>query len=1056
MSSPASLEETLLYKKLKELAQEEGLNRNEEVNRLKALTLVNEVCSDAMVKMKTVIKLFDEYTLHDEVHLVNVTHIMGILLEESDSIDNLNYIEITILILSAYLHDIGMASPRDKLEEIKGSDEFKLFREKRKAELMGLKEFEELLNSVTDEDEKKSIIMAIASIEQSFLTDFIRGFHGDIGAEYIVNKWESEEIWKLEGHNIAKIVSLVCKSHSIRAEQLVLEYKEDYPFDKIVGDIPVNLLYCSLILRLADILDFDRERTPDVLFENISPHNEISVKEWNKHKSVVGWKISDEILFECECTHPVYEKTLRKFLDYIDSELKSCLLIIKDFPQRDGIAERYKLEVPPIVTRSRISAKDNSYSYFDLEFSLSHDEIMKLLMDMDLWGGTSLCVRELIQNAYDAIRHRKAKEEAKGNQWNNGKITLIQRLNNEGKLELVCKDNGIGMDEHILENYFFKVGRSYYCSPEFEQERGGLRGKNVDFDPISQFGIGVLSTFMIGESLKIRTERYLGSYERGKPLEVEVSGFSRMVVIKELVSEPNPGTEITATGKKLSKEEITNDYLDPLQLLGAAQYYAIALDIPINVIIEHPFNPCNLVIEPRNRPLRLKTEFEKVIPPDYVHTIEKDVSSLSNEYEGTIRMSFLKNGNGRLCMENEWGKWDKKSVGNGVSIGITCLSDSNRKIDHSPLSCIDVIAQDGIVICGDRNYNLHFWGSTYNGIQLQFPGSCFVNITGSKKLPLKPNREPNRGIFRDSSKEHAKWSTFRSELKSLSRTILADISMDEELRPDPEDFWKIVGLYELLPYELSKRQAYEHVPFPYIKDNSLNWMTLNEMQSFGLEYVSLSQYPPIPHENTAYIPFNNNRFYPKLLHLGYDLWDPKTFKESLISIIRASTILRLENNEVLYEINPLATSFEKLNETNEFHLQHYGKEIESYLYLFFNSTKGINFSHPAVQFVLNNRGDKFYKDFISGMEILFKNLIDDDYLFYGKQQGYTQNRVKSIMRFWNKFNWDLLPENVKPPYKTLNPATNKEIYISPQYLEQILEEMGDDYKPHKRELVNLD
>lgn len=1054
MSSPTSIEETLIYKKLYELALEEGINQNEQVNRLKALTLVNEICAEAATEMKTVIRLFDEYTLHDEVHLVNVTHIMGILLEKSGSIDNLNYIEITILILSAYLHDIGMAAPRDKLEKIKSSEEFKLYNESRKLEFIGLNEYYELLDSISDEEEKKSIIIAIAEIEQSILTDFIRRYHGDFGAEYILNKWGNDERWKLEDHNITKIVSLVCNSHTIPAEQLEGEYKKDYPYQKMVGTISVNLLYCSLILRLADILDFDRERTPEVLFENISPKNEISVKEWNKHKSVVGWKISDEIFFECECTHPVYEKTLRQFLDYIDSELKSCLLIVKNFPKSEKIAERYKLELSSIVTHSKISAKNNAYSYFDLEFSLSYEEIMKLLMDINLWGGTSLCVRELIQNAYDAIRHRRAKEAAKGKEWNEGKITLIQRLNNEGKLELVCKDNGIGMDEYILENYFFKVGRSYYRSPKFEQERVGFKGKNVDFDPISQFGIGVLSTFMVGESLKIRTERYLGSFQRGKALEVDVSGFSRMVVIKELESEPNPGTEIIVTGEKLSKEKID---IDPLRLLDAAQHFAIALDIPINVIIESPFDPCNLVIEPRKRPLMLKTKFENMIPSNYVHTIKKDASALSEEYEGTIKMSFLISDSGRICMENEWGKWEKESAKNGVKTvktGVRCFSD-NKKIDHSIFSCIDIISQDGILICGaHHNYELHFWGSTYRGLQLQFQGSCFINITGSKKLPLKPNREPNRSDFFNSHPDQKKWKEFRSEIISLCGTILADILMDEKLRPEHEDFWNLMGLYGLLPYELSKLQAYNYVPFPCLKNKRLSWLTLSEMVSSEFKYISLSQHPQVCNENTIYIPLTGNQFYPKLLHLGYKLWDPEFFKESVISIVRALTILQVNNNEVLYEINPLATSFDKVYETNKFHLQHYGKEIENYLFIF-NSTKGINLLHPSIQFVLNNKDEK-YKEYISGMKILINNLIGEDYLFYGKQNGYTQNRVKSIMRFWNDFDWNLLPEEVKPPYTILNPTTNEEINISPEYLVQILKDMGDEPKQSKRELINLD
>lgn len=90
------------------------------------------------------------------------------------------------------------------------------------------------------------------------------------------------------------------------------------------------------------------------------------------------------------------------------------------------------------------------------------------------------------------------------------------------------------------------------------------------------------------------------------------------------------------------------------------------------------------------------------------------------------------------------------------------------------------------------------------------------------------------------------------------------------------------------------------------------------------------------------------------------------------------------------------------------------------------------------------------------MKILIDNLIGKDYLFYGKEQGYTQNSVKAIMRFWDEFNWDLLPEDVKPPYKTLNPVTKEEIDISPEYLKQILKDLGDDYISRPPELVNLD
>src|SRR6185437_10230877 len=76
------------------------------------------------------------------------------------------------------------------------------------------------------------------------------------------------------------------------------------------------------VLRLADILDFDRERTPDSLYRAIHFTSPVSLLEWQKHRSVVGWEIApNRILFAAECDHPAYERAIREFVTWIDSEL---------------------------------------------------------------------------------------------------------------------------------------------------------------------------------------------------------------------------------------------------------------------------------------------------------------------------------------------------------------------------------------------------------------------------------------------------------------------------------------------------------------------------------------------------------------------------------------------------------------------------------------------------------------------------------------------------------------------------------------------------------------
>ena len=64
---------------------------------------------------------------------------------------------------------------------------------------------------------------------------------------------------------------------------------------------------------------------------------------------------------------------------------------------------------------------------------------------------------------------------------------------------LIAQDNGIGMNLEVLQKYFLNIGSSYYRSKEFQKVRNSLINKGVDFDPVSRFGIGILSYFMISD-----------------------------------------------------------------------------------------------------------------------------------------------------------------------------------------------------------------------------------------------------------------------------------------------------------------------------------------------------------------------------------------------------------------------------------------------------------------------------------------------------------------------------------------------------------------------------
>ena len=102
-------------------------------------------------------------------------------------------------------------------------------------------------------------------------------------------------------------------------------------------------------------------------------------------------------------------------------------------------------------------------------------------------------IRELVQNSLDATRLQclsdgKSLEDV-------GVISLHWSSKNR---VLTVQDNGTGMSQAIIENHLLKVGSSRYQDPEFIKQ-------HPTFFPISRFGIGVLSCFMIADKVEITT-----------------------------------------------------------------------------------------------------------------------------------------------------------------------------------------------------------------------------------------------------------------------------------------------------------------------------------------------------------------------------------------------------------------------------------------------------------------------------------------------------------------------------------------------------------------------
>lgn len=152
---------------------------------------------------------------------------------------------------------------------------------------------------------------------------------------------------------------------------------------------------------------------------------------------------------------------------------------------------------------------------------------MELLVGRNLYQDPAVFVRELLQNAIDAVRTREKLDRNLPANWK-PRINISSWMDSEGYHWFRIEDNGIGMTAEIIREFFLKIGRSYYNSDNFMQAK--LRCKaDPNYMPISRFGIGILSCFMGDEQtnlVEISTKHFEENGETCPSLRMRMSGLS--------------------------------------------------------------------------------------------------------------------------------------------------------------------------------------------------------------------------------------------------------------------------------------------------------------------------------------------------------------------------------------------------------------------------------------------------------------------------------------------------------------------------------------------------
>jgi hypothetical protein len=211
----------------------------------------------------------------------------------------------------------------------------------------------------------------------------------------------------------------------------------------------------------------------------------------------------------------VIYKAIEETIDSIEAELQLCHRLSREHPfaihpltGETSLPHNWCIE--PSVVR-RVQEQPGTFEYIPGAFRPNTKKVLNLLGGERLYGNTMAAVRELLQNAFDSVKEQIARVQLKRRRFDETFRTLLQHEHSV-QLELTrtgdrcclfCRDTGVGMSKRVIKDRLLISGES--SSAEQVALQLQCRKSHLRLERSGQFGIGVLSYFMLGDHIVFRT-----------------------------------------------------------------------------------------------------------------------------------------------------------------------------------------------------------------------------------------------------------------------------------------------------------------------------------------------------------------------------------------------------------------------------------------------------------------------------------------------------------------------------------------------------------------------
>jgi hypothetical protein len=493
---------------------------------------------------------FPEYTDHGISHLEAVLQ-TTLDLATGDAQDLVTSQDAAILVVAVALHDFGMYLTRDGFETLisKGSawQGVSYFKDKPWDEL-----WDEFYAEATRFDGRKLRVLFGENYrpvrplppkgqqweEFDFLLvgEFLRKHHPRLAHEIALYGLPGKDGQAIsvcltgsdEQLFWSDMAGLIARSHGMDLRPCLSFLKAQY--DNQINPRNVHPVFLAVLLRIADYFQIQASRAPTAHTDVVTFKSQFSDHEWKVHQSVTDihntGQDPEAIVINAKPSNVDTFLRLKAWLSGIQDELDRSWAVLGEVYGLQLPSGLYQLGLRIRRVKSNLDDAESfsskvSYIPAKIAFEAANADLLKLLIGPLYGDDPGIGIRELIQNAVDAVRefddlYAHHQELDSVDRYTQSVDVLLNINLDEDELpyEIIITDRGVGMTAQIIRDYFLKAGASLRKSDAWRREHEDETGHSRVLRT-GRFGVGALAAFLLGDEIEITTRHALSAAEEG-------------------------------------------------------------------------------------------------------------------------------------------------------------------------------------------------------------------------------------------------------------------------------------------------------------------------------------------------------------------------------------------------------------------------------------------------------------------------------------------------------------------------------------------------------------